>query len=171
MAACRRAGLPQVRAHRLRHASACSMRRAGAPLLEIGQVLRHRWAATTALYAKDDLEALAESRAAVAGGAVMKSRQQAAIDYLAVRRALGFKLLGHDRLLVDFLDFLEDSGTATMTCAAALAWATGRPSASPTQWAHRLSVVRGFARHLQCVDPTVEIPPPDLLRRPPLPPG
>ena len=35
------------------------MRRAGAPLLEIGQVLRHRWAATTALYAKDDLEALA----------------------------------------------------------------------------------------------------------------
>lgn len=59
MAACRRAGLPEVRAHRLRHASACSMRRAGAPLLEIGQVLRHRWAATTALYAKDDLEALA----------------------------------------------------------------------------------------------------------------
>ncbi len=59
MAACRRAGLPQVRSHRLRHASACSMRRAGAPLLEIGQVLRHRWVATTALYAKDDLEALA----------------------------------------------------------------------------------------------------------------
>ena len=59
MAACRRAGLPEVRAHRLRHASACSMRRAGTPLLEIGQVLRHRWAATTALYAKDDLEALA----------------------------------------------------------------------------------------------------------------
>lgn len=58
MAACRRAGLPEVRGHRLRHASACSMRRAGAPLLEIGQVLRHRWAATTALYAKDDLEAL-----------------------------------------------------------------------------------------------------------------
>ncbi len=59
MAACGRAGLPEVRGHRLRHASACSMRRAGAPLLEIGQVLRHRWAATTALYAKDDLEALA----------------------------------------------------------------------------------------------------------------
>lgn len=91
--------------------------------------------------------------------------KEAAIDYLAVRRALGFKLHGHDRLLVDFLDFLEDSGTATMTCAAALAWATRRPGASPTQWAHRLSVVRGFARHLQCLDPAVEIPPPDLLRR------
>jgi len=62
MTACRRAGLPQVRAHRLRHASACSMRRAGAPLLEIGQVLRHRWVATTALYAKDDLDALGTAK-------------------------------------------------------------------------------------------------------------
>jgi predicted HTH domain antitoxin len=35
------------------------MRAAGAPLFEIGQVLRHRHVATTALYAKDDLEALA----------------------------------------------------------------------------------------------------------------
>ena len=59
MAACRRADLPEMRSHRLRHASACSMRRAGAPLLEIGQVLRHRWAATTAIYVKDDVEALA----------------------------------------------------------------------------------------------------------------
>lgn len=84
-----------------------------------------------------------ESRAAVAGGPVMTSFQQATIDYLAVRRALGFKLHGHDRLLVDFLDYLEDSGAATLTCAAALAWATGRPDASPTQWAHRLRVVRG----------------------------
>ncbi len=49
--ACDRAGLPRVRAHRLRHTAAAAMRRAGAPLLEIGQVLRHRHAATTALYA------------------------------------------------------------------------------------------------------------------------
>lgn len=57
--ACRRAGLEPVGAHRLRHSSASAMRRAGAPLFEIGQILRHRWAATTAVYAKDDLEALA----------------------------------------------------------------------------------------------------------------
>ncbi len=101
----------------------------------------------------------------MAGGPVMKSYQQAAIDYLAVRRALGFKLHGHDRLLADFLDHLEASGTTAITCAAALAWATSRPDASPTQWTHRLSVVRGFARHLQCLDPTVEVPPPDLLSR------
>ncbi|HSH23781.1 MAG TPA: tyrosine-type recombinase/integrase [Acidimicrobiales bacterium] len=54
-----RAGLAPVGAHRLRHTSASSMRRAGAPLFEIGQVLRHRWVVTTALYAKDDLDALA----------------------------------------------------------------------------------------------------------------
>jgi integrase/recombinase XerD len=35
------------------------MRAAGAPLFEIGQVLRHRDTATTALYAKDDRDALA----------------------------------------------------------------------------------------------------------------
>ena len=101
----------------------------------------------------------------MASGAVMTSGRQAAIDYLAVRRALGFKLHGHDRLLDDFLDHLEQSGATAITSVAALAWATGRPDASPTQWAHRLSVVRGFARHLQCLDPATEVPPPDLLRR------
>jgi integrase/recombinase XerD len=57
--ACDRAGLPRIRPHALRHAAACGMRAAGAPLLEIGQVLRHRDAATTAVYAKDDCDALA----------------------------------------------------------------------------------------------------------------
>lgn len=58
-AACGRAGLPRVGAHRLRHSTATAMRRAGAPLFEIGQVLRHRHAVTTAIYAKDDRDALA----------------------------------------------------------------------------------------------------------------
>ena len=49
----------RIGTHRLRHSAATGMRAAGAPLLEIGQVLRHRHVATTALYAKDDLEALA----------------------------------------------------------------------------------------------------------------
>lgn len=57
--ACLRAGLAPSGARRLRHSSATAMRRAGAPLLEIGQLLRHRHTVTTAGYAKDDLEALA----------------------------------------------------------------------------------------------------------------
>ncbi len=58
-AACRRAGMDPVGAHRLRHSAATAMRRAGAPLHEIGQVLRHRLVASSGLYAKDDLPALA----------------------------------------------------------------------------------------------------------------
>lgn len=57
--ASRRVGVAPVRAHQLRHSTASAMRRAGAPLFEISQVLRHRHAATTAVYAKDDVDALA----------------------------------------------------------------------------------------------------------------
>jgi site-specific recombinase XerD len=57
-AACDRAGLPRVGAHRLRHTAATGMLRAGASLPEIGQVLRHREQKTTAIYAKVDHAAL-----------------------------------------------------------------------------------------------------------------
>ncbi|GLS33118.1 hypothetical protein GCM10007937_48290 [Mesorhizobium albiziae] len=53
-----RAGLGQIYAHRLRHTAASAMLRAGASLPEVGQVLRHRRALTTAIYAKVDREAL-----------------------------------------------------------------------------------------------------------------
>jgi integrase/recombinase XerD len=57
-AAGQRAGVGQIHAHRLRHTAATSMLRAGAPLAEIGQVLRHREALSTAIYAKVDRAAL-----------------------------------------------------------------------------------------------------------------
>ena len=57
-AACDRAGLPRVGAHRLRHTAATEMLRAGASLPEIGQVLRHHEPKTTAIYAKVDRNAL-----------------------------------------------------------------------------------------------------------------
>src|SRR6266550_2923048 len=56
--ACRRAGLPRVGPHRLRHALAAELLRRGAGLAAISQVLRHQDLATTALYAKVDLTTL-----------------------------------------------------------------------------------------------------------------
>lgn len=59
-AAAGRAGLDGVSAHRLRHTAATQMLGAQASLTEVGQVLRHRSAATTAIYAKVDRGRLAE---------------------------------------------------------------------------------------------------------------
>lgn len=56
--ACRRAGVPVVGAHRLRHSAATAMLQGGASLAEVGQVLRQSRAATTAVYAKVDRAAL-----------------------------------------------------------------------------------------------------------------
>jgi site-specific recombinase XerD len=53
-----RARLGAVRAHRLRHTAASDMLRAGAPLGEIGQVLRQRSPGSTAAYARVDVERL-----------------------------------------------------------------------------------------------------------------
>ncbi len=53
-----RAGIGRVFAHQLRHSAATGMLAAGAPLTEIGQVLRHRRLLSTAIYAKADVGAL-----------------------------------------------------------------------------------------------------------------
>jgi integrase/recombinase XerD len=54
-----RAGFVGVTPHCLRHAAASEMLRRGGSLAEIGQVLRHRSAASTAMYAKVDYGELA----------------------------------------------------------------------------------------------------------------
>jgi integrase/recombinase XerD len=56
--ACRRAGLPEVGSHALRHTVACEMVAAQVPLPQIAQVLRHRSLQSTAIYARVDLDRL-----------------------------------------------------------------------------------------------------------------
>lgn len=87
----------------------------------------------------------------------------AACDYLKVRRALGFILAGHDRLLESFISFLESTGTAEITVERAVAWSVLPPKAQPARYAQRLCVVRGFARYLSATDPAVPVPPTRLL--------
>jgi integrase/recombinase XerD len=53
-----RAGLGDATPHVLRHTAATELLRAGAPLGEIAQLLRHRYLSSTAIYAKVDREAL-----------------------------------------------------------------------------------------------------------------
>src|SRR5680860_1545430 len=57
--ACDRAGLPRMGPHRLRHALATDLLRAGSSLAEVGQILRHRSALATSVYAKVDGRSLA----------------------------------------------------------------------------------------------------------------
>jgi integrase/recombinase XerD len=56
--ACRRAGVPEVGPHRLRHTAATEMLRARVSLEEIAQVLRHRQLVSSAHYARVDRDSL-----------------------------------------------------------------------------------------------------------------
>ncbi len=68
--AARRAGLEQIHPHRLRHTTATELLRLGASLPEIGQLLRHRRALSTAIYAKVDRRALRRIARPWPGGGV-----------------------------------------------------------------------------------------------------
>jgi hypothetical protein len=88
--------------------------------------------------------------------------RQSLDEYLAVRRALGYKLEGTERLLGQFLDYLEAIGADRTTVEHALTWAT-LPGRGQHWHAMRLGAVRGFARYLHEVDPRVEVLAADLL--------
>lgn len=84
-------------------------------------------------------------------------------DYLALRRSLGFSLQRDEKLLRQFLNYLEHKGSHTVTVADALAWAKLPEPASPGWLGMRLSMVRSFAAWLSTIDPATEVPPRDLL--------
>jgi hypothetical protein len=83
--------------------------------------------------------------------------------YLAVRRALGYRLARAEKLLGQFIAWLNGRDETTITTASALAWATLPPATASNWHAHRLSVVRGFAAHLHALDPAHELISQDLL--------
>ena len=98
----------------------------------------------------------------------MKKLRKAVQDYVALRRALGFKLRKVEVGLLDFVSFLERQEVSHITTARALQWATQPSHVQPAAWAQRLSFVRGFARHWSAIDPRTEIPPWGLLPYRPL---
>ena len=94
----------------------------------------------------------------------MTGLRQAAEDYLAMRRALGFALVREGQMLMSFISALEQAGAASITTELAVAWAgRTRPGVNPACCNRRLTVVRIFARHLRAIDPSTEVPPAELM--------
>lgn len=93
----------------------------------------------------------------------MSALSQALADYLALRRSMGFKLERTGKLLAQFVAHCKAVGAANVTTRLALDWATLPEGCNPHWAGYRLSVVRGFARHLALIDPRTEVPPTDLL--------
>ena len=84
-------------------------------------------------------------------------------EYLAVRRAMGFKMERHEKLLGQYAGFLAGNGETVVTTENAVAWAT-LPADARTRWhALRLSMVRGFAAWLNAADPAHQVPPGRLI--------
>lgn len=80
-------------------------------------------------------------------------------DYLRVRRGLGFTLAGDGQVLAQFLDYLRQRASTSITTEAAIAFARLPRNVDPVNWSHRLGAIRGFARYLATIDPATEIPP------------
>lgn len=94
----------------------------------------------------------------------MSTIREHAEQYLAMRRALGFKLTTFGTRLLGFVAYLEAHDMAVITTDAALAWAmTTSRSSDQVHWSRRLMVARIFARHMAVLDPVTQIPPVDVL--------
>src|SRR5665647_1390130 len=88
-------------------------------------------------------------------------------EYLAIRRAMGFTMERHEKLLGQFVDHLAARDVSTITIEDALEWAMSPAQADPSWWAARLSMVRGFAVHLRALDPAHQVPPCALIAHSP----
>lgn len=84
-------------------------------------------------------------------------------DYLALRRALGYRLERPEKLLNQFLDRLEAAGQDVVTVENALEWAQLPAHGGSNWWGYRLAAVRGFATYLHSLDPAHEVPAAELL--------
>ena len=141
--ACERAGMERRGTHRFRHALATEMLRAGASLPEVGQVLRHRSDAVDHYLCQGRPERAAPAGPPVARERGMSGLRARAEEYLAMRRALGFKLDSWGPRLMSFVGFCEARGATTVTTDLAVEWATttSRGSDHEAYQARRLDVV------------------------------
>ena len=93
----------------------------------------------------------------------MKKIQKGIKEYIGMRQALGFELEHAERRLLDFVSFMQEERVSYITKEIAVKWAKKPKNASPSWWAKRLSLVRGFAKYWSAIDTRTEIIPVDLL--------
>ena len=93
----------------------------------------------------------------------MSTLHDALQQYVAIRRALGTRLVEPAATLGQFVTFLEREGSPRITTALALRWSMAPQGVQRATWARRLSMVRRFAIWLSAFDPQIEVPPPRLL--------
>jgi integrase/recombinase XerD len=87
-------------------------------------------------------------------------------DYLRIRRALGYRLEREERWLSQLVSYVQGAGSARLTSDLTISWARQPATAQPRHWAQRLGCARKFARYLQTIDPTTEIPPTGVFPAP-----
>ena len=90
----------------------------------------------------------------------MSTLREDVTDYLATRRAMGFKVEGLSKLLSNFVTFCEARGASHVRKDLAVAWATTPIKVPVTDAliARRMDAVRVFARHQHALDPSTQIP-------------
>ncbi len=93
----------------------------------------------------------------------MSNLQDYLEGYLALRKALGYKLRTHRSSLKNFLQFVAEKKATTITTQLALAWAMKPGGATPKWWAYRLRMVHHFALYVRVRDLSTEVPPLTLL--------
>ena len=87
-------------------------------------------------------------------------------EYLEVRRALGYQLVGTERLLNKFIGFLNERNRDHITVHLALEWAMLPQNVRRSHWSQRYSAVRLFAQYVRPEDPRTEFLPPHQLKYP-----
>src|SRR2546427_204338 len=81
----------------------------------------------------------------------MKTLREHLVQYLKLRRQLGYKLKEAEFLLRSFTTLAEEEGAEFITTKLALRWAA-RPHLKPGQSGSRLSTLRRFAAYVRAFD-------------------
>ena len=102
----------------------------------------------------------------------MNDLRKAMVEYLAIRRSLGFKLIKVEATLRNFVAFAQKEGGSHISIDLVLRWLKVSTAKESATLADDLSIVRRFAIWRSVADAQTEIPPKNLLpyryhRKPP----